>query len=132
MSKKTTIATPPVEMKKEQGWNTNTEICVNLKTKLCNDKVMKAGKRYRGVLMKDVECEDYGYEEHMTFTETQSQPVRRNPHIFAGRCINVKQATDGTLYPTFNRPRFTSDFTFQDFCRKAAEELIYVTGLVEK
>ena len=48
-----------------------------------------------------------------------------------GKYINVSRAVDGTLYPTFNRPRYTKDFTFQDFCREAAEELIVVTGLVE-
>jgi len=41
-------------------------------------------------------------------------------------------AGDGTLYPTFNRPRYSKNFTFQDFCREAAEELIVVTGLVEE
>ena len=51
--------------------------------------------------------------------------------VFMGKYINVSRADDGTLYPTFNRPRYSKNFTFQDFCREAAEELIVVTGLVE-
>lgn len=113
--------------------NPNTELCVNLKTMLRTDRVMEPGKRYRGTLTKEVACEEYGYEEHFTFTEAaKPQPVRRNPHIWEGRCINVNQAADGSVYPTFNRPKFTEHFTFQDFCREAAEELSVVACLVEK
>lgn len=57
---------------------------------------------------------------------------RRNPHIYLGKRINVNRKVDGTLYPTFNRPRYTKDFSFQDFCREAAEELLVVAGLIEK
>ena len=58
--------------------------------------------------------------------------TQRNPHIYVGRRINVNRKDDGTLYPTFNRPRYTKDFSFQDFCREAAEELLVVAGLVEE
>jgi hypothetical protein len=57
---------------------------------------------------------------------------QHNPHIYVGCRINVNRKPDGTLYPTFNRPRYTKDFSFQDFCREAAEELSVVTGLIEK
>ena len=53
---------------------------------------------------------------------------RRNPHVYRGRFINVKRKEDGTMYPTFNLPRYTESFSFQDFCRKAAEELLVVSG----
>lgn len=133
MSNKTTTATPPVEMKKEQGCNTNTELCVNLKTKLWNDKRMETGKVYRGTIRRTTTSEPYHYDELFVFTEAQrAQPVRRNPHIYEGDCINVNQAPDGTIYPTFNRPKFTEQFTFQDFCREAAEELLKIVSLVEK
>ena len=56
----------------------------------------------------------------------------RNPHVYQGKRINVNRKDDGTLYPTFNRPQFNESFTFQDFCREAAEELYLVTGLVEE
>ena len=34
------------------------------------------------------------------------------------------------LYPTFNRPQFTTDFTFKHFCLAAAEELLQVAGRI--
>ena len=35
-------------------------------------------------------------------------------------------------YPTFNRPSYTRDFSFQNFCREAAEELLVVAGLIQE
>ena len=58
--------------------------------------------------------------------------TKRNPHVLELNWINVNRKDDGTLYPTFNRPRYTEDFTFQDFCRKAAEELLMVAGSFDK
>lgn len=102
----------------------NTDLCMDVKTILRTDRVTRIGKNYKGVLMRDG-------EDHYTFLESHPATQKRNPHIYMGKYINVSRAVDGTLYPTFNRPRYTKDFTFQDFCREAAEELIVVTGLVE-
>ena len=52
--------------------------------------------------------------------------------IFSGRCINVNLRRDGSLQLTFNRPHFNRDLTFSYFCRKAAEELLMVSGSVEE
>lgn len=74
--------------------NTNTELCVNLKTELWNDKRMETGKVYRGTIRRTTTSEPYHYDELFVFTEAQrSQPVRRNPHIYEGDCINVNQGT---------------------------------------
>lgn len=125
--------TPPAENNKEQGWNNNTHLCVNLKTRLVSDKQMVKGKAYRGILRYDVTIEDFLYEELFTFTENQvSTDGKRNPCVYKGKCVNVHQQADGSLYPTLKRPRFTVDYTFKDFCREAAEELTAVAGLVEK
>ena len=97
---------------------------MDVKTLLRTDRVTRIGKNYRGVLMRDG-------EDHYTFLESIPATVKRNPHVYRGKRINVSRAVDGTLYPTFNRPRYSKNFTFQDFCREAAEELIVVTGLVE-
>jgi hypothetical protein len=76
-------------------------------------------------------------EDHFIFI--QNDPVKkkvlvtmRNPHVYLGKRINVNLKDDGTLYPTFNRPQYTESFTFQDFCREAAEELLAVAGLIEE
>ena len=97
---------------------------MDVKTLLRTDGATKVGKNYRGVLMRDG-------EDHYTFLESLPATVKRNPHVYRGKRINVSRADDGTLYPTFNRPGYTEDFTFRDFCREAAEELIMVTGLIE-
>ena len=81
---------------------------MDVKTLLRTDRVTRIGKNYRGVLMRDG-------EDHYTFLESHPATQKRNPHIYMGKYIN----------------RYSKNFTFQDFCREAAEELIVVTGLVE-
>ena len=103
----------------------NTDLCMDVKTLLRTDKATKRGKNYRGVLMRDG-------ENHYTFMESLPATVKRNPHVYMGKRINVSRADDGTLYPTFNHPRYTEKFKFRDFCREAAEELLHVSGLIEE
>lgn len=75
-------------------------------------------------------------ENHFTFIQNASEKKmvmeQRNPHVYLGKRINVNRKGNGTLYPTFNRPHYTKDFSFQDFCREAAEELLMVVGLLEE
>ena len=101
MSKKITTTTPPAEYKKEQGWNRNTALCCNLKTYLRSDCSMKQEKEYMGVLRRDVECEEYRYDEHFTFIETLPLMVKRNPQVFDGRYITITRRDDGSLRPNF-------------------------------
>ncbi len=106
----------------------NTEPCIDLKLLTQQPGRMDIGAILRGILTRDG-------EEHYTFLEDGSQKEassQRNPHVYRGRFINVNQSGDGTLYPTFNRPRYTKEFTFQDLCREAAAELLMVAGLVGK
>lgn len=113
--------------------NNNTHLCVNVKTKLVNDKQMVKGKAYRGTLKYDVTIDDFLYDENFTFTEIPpSTNGKRNPIIYEGACVNVHQRADGSLYTTFKKPRFTVDYTFQDFCRKASEELMVVIDLIKE
>ena len=71
------------ESPEQQGWNKNTELCMDVKTYLRSDSRMKAGKDYHGVLRRDVTCEEFHYNEVMTFVETTNQKrVKRNPHIY--------------------------------------------------
>lgn len=51
---------------------------------------------------------------------------QRNPIVFCGLRINVHRQSDGNLYPTFNRPRYSKDFSFEDFCIQAAQELLTI------
>ena len=107
-------------------WNHNTELCVDLKTILTSDRRAKMRKDYTGVLTRDG-------EEHFTFIENAlERKCRRHPNIYKGYCINVTRRPDGTLCPHFRQPQFTRFYTFRDFCREAAEELILISSLVEE
>lgn len=104
----------------------NTELGVDLKLFSRSLGRMDIGEVRPGAITRDG-------EDHFTFFESaQDKKVaaacKRNPHILELNRINVNRKDDGTLYPTFNRPQYTEDFTFQDFCREAAEELLMVAG----
>lgn len=107
----------------------DTHLCVDLKILSRKPGRMRVGESINCMLTRDG-------EDHFKAVETASEMKRaaeqRNPIVFYGLRVNVHHRSDGTLYPTFNRPGYTADFTFQDFCREAAEELLFVAGLVAK
>ena len=82
--------------------NCNTYIGVNLKTMLRNDSRAMLGKNYLGVLRRDVECDEFNYDEHFTFVETvPSTAVKRNPKVYEGKHITITRRDDGTYRPNF-------------------------------
>ena len=106
----------------------DTHLDVDLKLMTRKPGRMPVGAMLDGAITHDK-------EDHFTFIQNDPEKKKvvvsmRNPHVYLGKRINVNRKDDGTLYPTFNRPRYTKEFTFQDFCRKAAEELLAVVGLV--
>lgn len=106
----------------------DTHLGVDLKILSRKAGRMRVGEYINCMLTRDG-------EDHFTAVEDalkKQVAERRNPIIFKGMRINVHRRADGTLYPTFNRPHYTKHFTFSDFCRKAAEELVAVAGRVEK
>ena len=107
-----------------------SHLCVDLKLITCEPGCMPVGEMIDGAITRDGAY-------HFTFLQNSPEKKKvvvrlRNPHVYIGRRINVNRKDDGTLYPTFNRPRYTRDFSFQDFCREAAEELLLVAGLIEE
>ena len=111
---------------KNSIFNRNTELCVDLKTILTSDRKAKRFKDYRGVLTRDG-------REHFTFMEEAPERKARkhNPCVYKGYTINVHRRDDGIIYPTFRQPQYTRYYTFKDFCREAAEELLLVVSLLE-
>ena len=111
---------------KNSIFNRNTELCVDLKTILTSDRKAKRFKDYRGVLTRDG-------REHYTFIEDAQERklARRNPLVYKGYCINVTRRPDGSLQPHFRLPQYSKYYTFRDFCREAAEELLLVVSLLE-
>ena len=118
----------------QEGWNRNTALCVNLKTILRQERMMKPGKGYTGVLKRDVICEDFHYDEHYTFTETlPSTNGKRNPRVFDGEFITVTLWGDGTLHPNFKQMEIGKDFSIDCYAIGVCNELRQaLKGLIEK
>ena len=109
----------------------NTELCVDLRTELQNEVLMKPDKDYRGILRRDTPSEEIGFDNgHYTFVETLSSTSERNPRIFSGRFISVTRGNNGDLRPNFCRPKYTENFCFQDFCHGAVKELLVAASLL--
>ena len=116
-----------------QGWHRNTEMSVDLKTILSSDRRLKAGKDYQGILRRDVDCEEFRYDEHFTFVETLPWTRKRNPRLFNGKYISVTCRDDGTLRPNFKQMKIDENFSADGFAFKVYLELLKaLLGLVGK
>ncbi|MBO5549794.1 MAG: hypothetical protein J5954_09290 [Prevotella sp.] len=111
----------------------NTELCVDVKTILHNDRKMKPGKEYQGVMRRDIECEEFRYDEHYTFVETAPWTTKRNPRVFNGKYISVTRRDDGSLRLNFKPLPTTDDFNVVSYAVAVSNELMWaLEGLVEK
>ena len=119
-----------------QGWHRNTELAVDLKTILRNDRRMKTGKNYPGVLRRDsdAEVDDFLYRDaHYTFVETLPWCMKRNPHVFVGKYITITRKDDGTLRLNFRPLKTGKGFSVAMFAIGVSNELMWaLEGLVEK
>ena len=59
-----TEAFPKATKTMKKVFNHNTHLGVNVKTVLNNDRIMRVGKDYQGVLKRDVEIDEFRYDEH--------------------------------------------------------------------
>ena len=106
----------------------NTELCVDLKLLTYQPGRLQTGKSLHGVIARD------SYD-HFTFVEKPTMPnvpPKRNPIVYSGLFVNVHKSDDGRLYPTFNRPVYSKNFSFRKFCFKAAYELRHIAPLIEE
>ena len=110
-----------------QGWNRNTELCVDLKTVLHSDRRLQYGKDYPGVLRRD-------WAYHYTFLETLPATAgKRNPHVFRGRYITVTRRDDGSLRPNFRPMPASKDFNLDAYAICVCNELRQaLRGLLEE
>ena len=124
------------EHNKEQGcnnmienWNINTDLCMDVKTFLHEDRIAKIGKSYQGVLSRDK-------FDHFTFVEALPYPStsgKRNPHVFNGKYITVTRRDDGTYRPNFRPMKVGAGFSIDGYALGVCNELRQaLTGLVEK
>ena len=118
----------------KHGWHNNTHLCVNLKTQLRSDRRAKSGKGYQGILRRDVECDEFLYDEHFTFTEIVPQaPQKRNPHIYDGEFITVTRRDDGSYHPNFKPMKVGEGFSVERYALAVYNEIcMALYGLVEE
>ena len=114
-------------------FNHNTHLGVNVKTVLNSDRVMRVGKSYQGVLKRDVEIDEFRYDEHFTFVETLPWTSKRNPRVYNGRYISVTRQDNGNLRPNFKPLKMGDDFSLERYALGVYNELsIALGGLVEE
>lgn len=104
---------------------TNTALGCDLKMILRSDRLMKLGKDYQGVLRRDVECEEFRYDEHFTFVETLPWTKKRNPKVFSGKYITITRKDDGSLRLNFKPIKNWTDFNAEEFAVGVANELLW-------
>ena len=118
----------------ENVWNNDTHLGVNLKTQLRSDRKVKLGKGYQGILRRDVECDEFRYDEHFTFVETVPQaPQKRSPRVYDGDYITVTRRADGSYHPNFKPMKVGEGFSVARYASNVANELLWaLEGLIEK
>lgn len=116
-----------------QRWHRNTELSVDLKTILHSDRRLQPSKDYHGILRRDVDSEEFRYDEHFTFVETISSTVRHNPQVYKGEYITVTRHPDGSLRPNLRPMKVDRDFSVYRYALGVFNELMWsLEDLVEK
>ena len=110
-----------------------TILCCDLKTILSSSRIMKAGREYTGILRRDVNIDEFHYDEHYTFIETLPWNMKRNPRVFAGRYITITRRDDGTLRLNFRPLKTGTGFSVERYALGVYNEIcMALEGLVEE
>ena len=113
----------------------NTELCIDLKTKLQNEVIMKPGIDYPGILRRDISSDESGFDEcYYTFTEVsfRSSANRRNIHLFEGQHITCTKCIGGKVRLNFKKLNQNVDFNVDSYALEVANEIRQaLTGLIE-
>ena len=116
-----------------KGCYKNTALCCYLKTVLQNDRVMKPRKDYQGMLRRDVETDEFLFDEHFTFVETLPHVEKRNPRVYDGKFITITRRDDGTLRPNLKPIKNWANFNIADYAINVGNELLWgLSDLIEK
>ena len=116
-----------------QRWHRNTELSVDLKTILHSDRRLQPSKDYHGILRRDVDSEEFRYDEHFTFVETIPSTVRHNPQVYKGEYITITRHPDGSLRPNLRPMKVDRDFSVYRYALGVFNELMWsLEDLVEK
>ena len=103
----------------------NTELCVDLKTRLQNDVLMKPGRDYVGILRRDVPSEEFGYDDgHYSFIETiPSAAPKRNPRVYSCELFTITLRDDGRLRLNVKPIEAGPDFSVDGFALRMSDEI---------
>ena len=116
-----------------QVFNHDTHLCVDLKTILRHDASMQANKDYPGVLRRELDCDDYLYDEHFTFLETVPAACKRNPRVFEGKYITITRRDDGSYHPNFRPIPRGEGFSLERYALGVYNEIcMALEGLIEE
>ena len=113
---------------------TNLELCIDLKTMLQDDVLMKPGKDYPGILRREIPSEEFDFDDNRySFTETiRSTAGKRNPHVFDGQFITVTRRDDGSYRLNFKPLKTVADFSLERYALGVYNEIcIALGGLIE-
>ena len=113
---------------------TNLELCIDLKTMLQNDVLMKPGKNYPGILRREIPSDEFDFDDNRySFTETiRSTAGKRNPHVFDGEYITVTRRDDGSYRLNFKPLKTGADFCLERYALGVYNEIrIALGGLIE-
>ena len=113
----------------------NSLLCIDLKTKLQDEVLMRPGKEYIGLLRRDEPTEDYGFDDsHYTFIETLHPAAsKRNPYLYKGRHFTITRKDDNTLRLNFRPMRIGGNFSIDSYSLDVCNELRQaLTGLLEE
>lgn len=102
------------------GWFRNTELCSDIKTYLCFDRIAKIGKVYKGLLRRDS-------DDHFSFFECRlsAYAIIRNPHVFEGKYINVtRRLMDGHIRFNFKEVDFGGRFNPMSYAIGVMTEIL--------
>lgn len=102
------------------GWFRNTELCSDIKTYLCFDRIAKIGKVYKGLLRRDS-------DEHFSFFECRpsANAIIRNPHVFEGKYINMtRRLMDGHIRFNFKEVDFGGRFNPMSYAIGVMTEIL--------
>jgi len=102
-----------------------TELGLDIKIYLQQDKRMIPGKEYSGILRHDIPCEENDFDDYLcTFRETSpSTEGKRNEHVFRGEYVNITRRDDGTLRANFKTIKVGKDCSVDDYAFGAFAEL---------
>ena len=103
----------------------NTELCVDLKTHLQNDVLMKPGRDYVGILRRDIPSEEFGPDDgHYSFIETVSPAApKRNPKVYGCELFTITLRDNGTLRINVKPIEAGPDFSIDGFALRMSDEI---------